>query len=275
MTIGECLRWAKARLPADSAHLEAHLLLEHVSGLGRTTLYAWPERELEQVTIRQFQSLVQQRCEGTPIAYLLGQREFYGLTLRVDERVLIPRPETELLVDVALEHTLESQAKVLDLGTGSGAIALALASQRPDWSICATDQSDDALAVAKVNKENLGVQNVEFYRSDWFASIPPTRFDLIVSNPPYVEPDSEFLQQGDVRFEPINALVAPNHGLADLLAIIEAAPSYLKAGGFIWLEHGYQQAEQLRECLTELGYRGAVTHCDLQGLDRVTGAQWP
>lgn len=275
MTIAECLRWAKTLLSDDSANLEAYLLLERVSGLSRTTLYAWPERELSPEVGQRYEELVKRREQGIPIAYLLGQREFYGLDLWVDERVLIPRPETELLVDLALDCAGEAQAQVLDLGTGSGAIALALASQRPAWSLVAVDQSQEALAVAKANQEHLGIQNVEFYRSDWFASIPPQSFDVIVSNPPYVEPDSEYLQQGDVRFEPISALVAPNDGLADLFAIIDKASMYLKSGGFIWLEHGYQQAARLRHYLVDRGYRGAETHCDLQGLDRVTGAQWP
>ena len=275
MTIAECLRWAKTLLSDDSANLEAYLLLERVSGLSRTTLYAWPERELSPEVGQRYEELVKRREQGIPIAYLLGQREFYGLDLWVDERVLIPRPETELLVDVALDCAGEAQAQVLDLGTGSGAIALALASQRPAWSLVAVDQSQEALAVAKANQEHLGIQNVEFYRSDWFASIPPQSFDVIVSNPPYVEPDSEYLQQGDVRFEPISALVAPNDGLADLFAIIDKASMYMKSGGFIWLEHGYQQAARLRQYLMNRGYQRAETHCDLQGLDRVTGAQWP
>lgn len=274
MTIAECLRWAKALLPSDSANLEALLLLEQVSGLERTTLFAWPERELASSVVQQYRALVDRRASGVPVAYLLGRREFYGLDLHVDQRVLIPRPETELLVDVALGLTLDAKAEVLDLGTGSGAIALALASQRPQWSICAVDRSEDALDVAKANQENLGIKNIDFYCSDWFASLPQCQFDLIVSNPPYVEPESAYLQQGDVRFEPINALVAPHDGFADLFAIIDQAPKYLKSGGTLWLEHGYQQAERLRQRFIDLGYQCAETHCDLQGLDRVTGAQW-
>jgi release factor glutamine methyltransferase len=275
MTIGECLRWAQGLLPADSANLESYMLLEQVSGFARATLYAWPERVLEPQVVTHFQTLVQARNSGTPIAYLLGRREFYGLELQVDQRVLIPRPETELLVEVVLEHAPRAPARVLDLGTGSGAIALALASQRPDWSVVAVDQSADALALASVNQARLNINNVQFQLSDWFAALGSERYDVIVSNPPYVEPDSPYLQEGDVRFEPLSALVANNHGLADLFAIIEVAHQHLHPGGFLWLEHGHEQALSLCKRFAACGYQTVQTRCDLQGHERVTGAQWP
>ncbi len=275
MTITECIRWAKALLVAEGANLEAYLLLEQASGMARTTLYAWPERSLEASVIQQFQTLVQERRDGAPIAYLLGRREFYGLELGVDKRVLIPRPETELLVDLVLEYADDRPLRVVDLGTGSGAIALALAAQRPTWSVTALDQSEGALAVARANQARLGIGNVEFCCSDWFSALPLQSFDIIVSNPPYVESDSPYLQEGDVRFEPLSALVADNQGLADLFAIIDAAPRYLAPKGWLWLEHGYTQGHSVRQRLLECGYQQAQTQRDLQGLDRVTGAQWP
>ena len=219
-------------------------------------------------------ALIDRRRLGEPIAYLVGEREFYGLPLAVDARVLIPRPETELLVDVALEMSSQTPLRVLDLGCGSGAIACAIAHNRPEWSVHGVDVSHEALAVAQHNKQALKIGNLQLSQSDWFSSLGETQFDLIVSNPPYVEPDSVWLQQGDVRFEPPLALTAKNAGMSDLEHIIAGASLFLSTSGWLWLEHGFEQAGAVRECLQQSGFQQIQSRQDLQGYERVTGGRW-
>jgi release factor glutamine methyltransferase len=250
------------------------MLLAHALSVSKTYTYTWPDQVLTQAEWTSYRALVERRRLGEPIAYLLGEREFYGLSFAVDARVLIPRPETELLVDVALELSSKTPLRVLDLGCGSGAIACAIAHNRPAWSVHGVDVSDDALAVARHNKHTLNVDNLQLSQSDWFSSLAQTQFDLIVSNPPYVDPDSVWLQQGDVRFEPQLALTAKNSGMSDLEHIIACAGPYLSTSGWLWLEHGFEQAGAVRECLQQSGFQQIQSRQDLQGYERVTGGRW-
>lgn len=250
------------------------MLLAHALSVSKTYTYTWPDQVLTQAEWTSYRALVERRRLGEPIAYLLGEREFYGLSFAVDARVLIPRPETELLVDVALELSSKTPLRVLDLGCGSGAIACAIAHNRPAWSVHGVDVSDDALAVAQHNKQALKIGNLQLSQSDWFSSLAQTQFDLIVSNPPYVEPDSVWLQQGDVRFEPQLALTAKNAGMSDLEHIIACAGPYLSTSGWLWLEHGFEQAGAVRECLQQSGFQQIQSRQDLQGYERVTGGRW-
>lgn len=274
ITLLQALTEGRQQLASESAELEARMLLAHALSVSKTYTYTWPDQVLTQAEWTSYRALVERRRLGEPIAYLLGEREFYGLSFAVDARVLIPRPETELLVDVALELSSKTPLRVLDLGCGSGAIACAIAHNRPAWSVHGVDVSDDALAVARHNKHTLNVDNLQLSQSDWFSSLAQTQFDLIVSNPPYVEPDSVWLQQGDVRFEPQLALTAKNAGMSDLEYIIACAGPYLSTSGWLWLEHGFEQAGAVRECLQQSGFQQIQSRQDLQGYERVTGGRW-
>ena len=273
-TLLQALIEGRQQLASESAELEARVLLAHVLRVSKTHTYTWPEQELTAAQWISYRALVDRRRFGEPIAYLVGEREFYGLPLAVDARVLIPRPETELLVDVALEMSSQTPLRVLDLGCGSGAIACAIAHNRPEWSAHGVDVSHEALAVAQHNKQALKIGNLQLSQSDWFSSLGETQFDLIVSNPPYVEPDSVWLQQGDVRFEPPLALTAKNAGMSDLEHIIAGASLFLSTSGWLWLEHGFEQAVAVRECLQQSGFQQIQSRQDLQGYERVTGGRW-
>lgn len=272
MTIQEALQRAMASLPGDSPKLDAEVLLGFVLGQSRTYLYTWPERELSATQQSLLEELVARRASGTPVAYLVGEREFWSLPLQVNEHTLIPRPETELLVEQALAR-LPRSGRALDLGTGTGAIALALVSERPDAEIWAVDASLEALKVARANVERLGLP-VQLVHSDWFAQVSGQRFHLIVSNPPYIAEADPHLGQGDVRFEPLTALASGRDGLTDIRQIVARAPAHLHPGGWLLFEHGYDQGAPVRELLTQAGFSGVETVQDYGGNDRVTLGQW-
>ena len=261
---------------SDSPLLDAEVLLGFVLGKPRTYLRAWCDNTLTDQQIAAFNSLVQQREQGTPIAYLTGTREFWSRDFTVTIDVLIPRPDTELLIELSLELIPKNQAvKLIDLGTGSGVIAVTLAAERPNAQVIAVDASLAALNVAKHNAQQHQLTNIEFYQSDWFANVPEEQFDLVIGNPPYIDPDDEHLQQGDVRFEPKTALIADNQGLSDIEIIADKACGYLKSAGHLFIEHGYNQAAQVQAIFNALGYDKVQSYRDLSGQPRVTYGQKP
>jgi len=259
------------KLDSDSARLDTELLIGHALGKDRSYLYSWPEKEVEAEIERRFTALFDRRVKGEPVAHILGYREFWSLTLAVNNSTLIPRPETETQIEWVTELGLPKCSRVLDLGTGSGAIALALAMENPDWEIDASDISSAAVALATENASRLQVENVRLQVSDWYQSVSAGAYDLIVSNPPYIKANDEHLQKGDLRFEPVSALVADNMGLADLGKIIAGAGAFLADGGWLLLEHGYEQAPAVRAMLKQFGFSGVLTRCDLSGNDRISG----
>jgi release factor glutamine methyltransferase len=255
------------------APLDAQLLLERLTQKSRAQLLAFGEIAVDAATTEMFRAALARRAAGEPLAYITGVREFWSLPLVVTPAVLIPRPETELVVELCLGQLDASPRLVADLGTGSGAIALALARERPDWMLIGTDASPAALEIARINRTRLGVENMALRTGSWCAALPAEPFDAIVSNPPYV--DGEHPALPDLTHEPRSALVAADHGYADLLHIANAARAHLKSGGLLLLEHGAEQAPRLRAGLQELGYLHISTHQDMAGLDRVTGGIWP
>jgi release factor glutamine methyltransferase len=261
-------------LDMSSARIEVQCLLQQVLHKPRVYLLAHPERSLTATEFEQYEKLLQRRMQGEPVAYILGEREFFGLNLNVTNATLIPRPDTELLVELVLQRIQEHErASVLDMGTGSGAIALAIAHARPQVDVQACDASAEALAVAKDNAQTLGISNVHFLQSDWFTALGTQRFSLIVSNPPYIAAADPHLKQGDVRFEPVSALVSGTDGLDDIRHIVTRAASHLFPGGWLLLEHGYNQAEQVCGLLQENGYDGVFSALDLSGIARVSGGK--
>ncbi|WMP16985.1 peptide chain release factor N(5)-glutamine methyltransferase [Thiothrix lacustris] len=258
---------------SESARADAEILLAHCLQKSRTYLFAYPEKAVDSLTEASFRKLLAERLRGVPIAYLTGQREFWTLNLKVTPDTLIPRPETELLVETALKLG-SSSSHILDLGTGTGAIALAIASERPDVQVTACDFSAAALAVAQENAQVNSIHNVHFIQSDWFSALPAQRFDMIVSNPPYIEADDPHLAQGDVRFEPLTALASGQDGLDDIRHLIQTAPQWLVNGGWLLLEHGYNQGKAVTALLQTTGFQ--QVHClpDLAGNDRVSLGQW-
>ena len=260
---------------SDSAALDADCLLCAVLSCTRTYLRTWPEQELTPEQVEQAEQLAVRREQGEPVAYILGVREFWSLPLQVSPATLIPRPDTEALVEwaVTLLSDKGQGQKALDLGTGTGAIALALKSEMPALSMWALEREPAALDLARRNAARLGFQ-VNFLASNWFAALNERNFQLIVSNPPYIDVADPHLSQGDVRFEPHTALVAEENGLADIRQIIEQAPDYLAPGGWLLLEHGWQQAEAVRELLLARGFHAVITRQDLGGQERVSGGQW-
>lgn len=277
MRIDVTLAAATARLSeagSDSPRLDAELLLGEVMGRERTWFYTWGDRDLEAEAsaedIARFEALLARRAEGHPVAHLLGRREFYGLTLACSPVTLIPRPDTEVMVECALELAEASTGRLLDLGTGTGAIALAFARHRPQWQVLGVDLVQEAVALARSNAETLAIGNAEFRCSNWFSAVSENDFALITANPPYLADDDPHLMLGDVRFEPRSALVAERHGLADFMHLIEAAPRYLAAGGHLMLEHGLKQGPEVRGALLSAGYTDVDTLEDLGGRERIT-----
>ncbi|ETI60321.1 peptide chain release factor N(5)-glutamine methyltransferase [Marinomonas profundimaris] len=278
MRIDELLKGACERLTfiSDTAQLDAQLLLAHVLGVSASYFYTWPEKTVSDVDIERYNALLVRRELGEPVAYLLGHQAFWTLDIEVSPCTLIPRADTERLVEVALSLlSTESASRILDLGTGTGAIALALAAELPRSNVTGVDLVDDAVALAKRNAIRNRLNNAAFKQSSWFDALKEdARFDLIVSNPPYIDPDDEHLSQGDVRFEPKSALVADNHGLADIEHIIHTAPNFLSPNAYLVFEHGYDQAQAVRERFKLAGYSAIESFQDLGGNDRVTIGKW-
>ncbi len=273
MDIETVLGRARRRLgkTSDSPDLDARRLLEHMLGVGGGYLIAHAGDDLGAATRGRFDALVERRAAGEPVAYIVGRAGFWTLDLAVSSAILIPRPDTETLIEAALERLPDTPLEIADLGTGSGAIALALASERPRWQVWATYGDAEALACARANAARLGLDNIHFAHGDWFAALAGRRFAAILSNPPYVAGDDHHL--AELSFEPRAALVAADHGLADLRAIAAHAPAHLRPGGWLMLEHGMDQGESVRGLLRSAGFAGVETLADLAGRSRVTRGQ--
>lgn len=256
---------------SDSARLDVELLLCSVIKKERNFFRAWPEHKLEQQQLNSFLQLFQQRLQGEPIAHILGERGFWSLNLKVTKDTLIPRPDTERLVELSLEIIPQrSQWKILDLGTGTGAIALSLAKENPDCFITATDQSIAALEVAKQNAKENNISNIEFIRSNWFEKLSSQQFDMIVTNPPYIKENDPHLKQGDVRFEPLSALTSGEDGLDDIRSIISNSHNHLATQGVLLIEHGYDQANSVCHLLTEANFNNVSNVKDYNDNPRVS-----
>ena len=277
-TSADALTVRRALVQSGLVPVDAQVLLAHVLGVNRAWLAAHATDALPREQADAFFALAKRRREGEPVAYLTGRREFHSLDLEVTPAVLIPRPETETLVECALERLPPGRPlAVADLGTGSGAIALAIASERPLARVLAVDASPDALAVASRNAERLGIANVAFAQGDWYGALPPDAgpFDLIAANPPYVASGDEHLDQGDLRFEPPHALVAGGDGLDALRTIVSGAPSHLVPGGWLVVEHGYDQSEAVRALFGQAGFEAIEARRDLAGIPRIVAGRRP
>ncbi|MBC3872596.1 peptide chain release factor N(5)-glutamine methyltransferase [Undibacterium flavidum] len=285
-SLGDSIATCQKKSPLDA--LETRMLIAHVAGLSRVQLITRSEDELSTSQIQTLNELIAKRLAGEPIAYLLGEREFYGLNFKVSPAVLIPRADTELLVELALQYT-PPDGSLLDMGTGSGAIAISIAVHAPTLRVSACDISIDALAIAQSNTERLLPSlpsmpslpsapsseraPIQFYCSDWYQAIPPQSFHTIVSNPPYIVQNDPHLSQGDLRFEPINALTDHADGLSAYRIIIDGAPNYLIEGGYLLLEHGYDQSDAVQDLLRRAGFTEVQSWPDLAGILRVSGGR--
>ena len=268
------LRQAAAYLvDSESPRRDAEILLGLVTGKARTFILAFGETQLSEAQIAELDALLARRAAGEPVAYLTGVREFWSLPLMVSPATLIPRPDTECVVEQALARLPAEPCRILDLGTGTGAIALALASERPDCRVVAVDNVPDAVDLAQRNAARLNITNIDIRQSDWFSAVQGDRFQLIVSNPPYIDSEDPHLRQGDVRFEPLTALVAPDAGLADIDYLIREARAFLEPGGWLVLEHGWQQGEAVRALFHQAGFLAVETGLDYGGNERLTMGQ--
>ncbi|MDH0060448.1 peptide chain release factor N(5)-glutamine methyltransferase [Leclercia adecarboxylata] len=259
----------------ESPRRDAEILLGHVTGKARTYILAFGETELTADQLARLESLLARRKTGEPVAHLVGEREFWSLPLYVTAATLIPRPDTECLVEQALARLPAAPARILDLGTGTGAIALALASERPDCQVTAVDVMPDAVALAQRNLERLALPNVTVLHSSWFTALADLQFEMIVSNPPYIDEADPHLAEGDVRFEPLSALVAVDQGLADLSHIITQSHHHLVRGGWLLLEHGWTQGEAVRTLFLQAGFDQVETCRDYGGNERLTAGKLP
>jgi release factor glutamine methyltransferase len=276
-TIHQALSEARNKLQTTSPSpvVDASTLLCHVLGCSPSHLIAWPEKELSQQQAVQFSDILQQRKAGTPVAYITGEREFWSLPLKVTRDVLIPRPETETLVEFVLERFSDKTAlSVADLGTGSGAIACALAVERPRWNITATDASSKALRIAQLNASAHKLENIHFLQGQWFEPLATLNFDLIISNPPYVAIDDPHLVEGDIRFEPEAALISGEQGMDAIALLARQAGNYLRTSGWLIVEHGYDQQQVVYNCFKHGGYEDIVQLSDLAGQPRVTAGRY-
>ncbi|MGH8029244.1 MAG: peptide chain release factor N(5)-glutamine methyltransferase [Arenimonas sp.] len=273
-SVGQCLRRAAAALAGPEARWEAEMLLAHALRCERSWLYSHADAVPDAATIATFDALLAQRREGTPLAYVIGRRSFWRFELAVDRSTLIPRPDTELLVELALERIpVDAPCAVLDLGTGSGAVALAIAMDRPRSNVTAVDASEAALVVARANAQTHALGNVEMLHSDWFSALADRRFDVVVGNPPYLAEDDPHLHSGELQREPRTALVSGVDGLDAIRRIAVDAINATNAGGCLLLEHGWTQGEAARAILADAGWQAVATKRDLEGRDRVTLGQ--
>jgi release factor glutamine methyltransferase len=266
-----------AELPdSPTARLDVELLLAAALGKPRSFLHTWPERIVSTEAAQTFEGYLRRRRTGEPVAYILGQQGFWNIDLEVATHTLIPRPETEMLVETALELLPGAiPHRLLDLGTGTGAIALSLAKDRPQWAVTAVDRVEEAVDLAERNRLRLHLDNAQVLRSHWFSAVQDKRFDLILSNPPYIASNDPHLAEGDVRFEPSSALVSGSDGLDDLRLIVSQAPEHLEAGGWLLLEHGYDQGPAVRELLNLHGFEQIQTRRDLGDHERITFGRVP
>ncbi len=272
-TIRTAIQQAERELrdTSDSPRLDAELLLAHSLGETRTYLMTWPDQALDEQQLAGFRSLLARRQAGEPIAYITGEREFWSLPLAVSPEVLIPRADTELLVELALERIpKDGELRIADLGTGSGAIALAIARERPRCHVVASDIAATALAVARFNAMQLGLSNIEYRLGSWLEALDEEMFDMILSNPPYIAEHDPHLARGDVRYEPRHALSSGRDGLKDLRIIAKGAKRHLREGGWLLVEHGYDQGEAVQRLMKKAGFSAVACHADLAGNDRVT-----
>lgn len=276
LSIAQCLQQSSQLVDvSDTPRLDIEIFLAHILQKNRTYLFTWPEKILNDVDVVRFNEYLSRRLRGEPVAHIIGQREFWSLPLMVNNSTLIPRPDTELLVETALglfsvDETNQVR-RVLDLGTGTGAIVLALAHEKKSWQCLGVDKELAAVELAEKNRMQLNLLNVKIHQSDWFSALASEApFDIIVSNPPYINPGDEHLLRGDVRFEPLSALIADNNGLADLDIIIANAPRYLREQGWLLVEHGYDQGEQVRNLFVCNQFFSVKTLRDMSGNERVT-----
>ena len=271
MQINDAFKYAKQKLDSSSSRrIDSEILLCSILNCNRTKLYAYPDKVLSFDDKKKYKELINKRSEGYPIAYLTKQKEFWGHTLHINDNILIPRPETELLVEKALKLiSIFSLNKILELGTGSGAIAIAIASEKPNINIEATDIKDNIIKIACKNADLYKIKNIKFVKSNWFSDIKKNNFDLIVSNPPYVSKNDPVLRNSDIRFEPVSALVSGNDGLDDLKKIIRESSDYLKNNGWLIVEHAYDQGAKVRKLFLENEFT-SKTIKDYNKLERIT-----
>lgn len=276
MNVQQALAFVQSEITGDQAPIDARYLLSHLLQKNFSWLKTWPETLLSEEQQTMLVGMVKRRKNGEPIAYITGEKEFWTLRLETNSSTLIPRPETELLVEKALAFlSFYKNAKVLDLGTGTGAIALAIASERRDDQVFASDFQLGAVELAQRNVRLNNLDNVTILQSDWFSNIEKIEYQLIVTNPPYVAPGDPHLNQGDLVFEPDSALVSDDNGLSDIKIIVSQAKSYLTAAGKLMIEHGFEQGSEVRQIFDQFGYDDVETVCDLSGLDRITMGSLP
>ena len=271
MNVKDAMQFVTSSIGGDEAEVDARYLLSFVLNKDFTWLKTWPDETLEDVQIESLTRMIERRNKGEPIAYITGMKDFWTLSLKTNPSTLIPRPETELLVESALAFLENNDnAKILDLGTGTGAIGLSIASEKTNSQIVASDFQKYAVELAKENAQLNNISNIDILLSDWFSNITVKGFDLIVSNPPYVEADDPHLQQGDLVFEPDTALIALDNGLSDIKIIVSQSKQFLLKGGALMIEHGFKQGKKVRDVYIKIGFREVRTIKDLSGLDRIT-----